>query len=136
LLLLLPTSNLDGKENALKRRVLLVDDSAIIRLFLARLLRANEFEVCGEAVNGEDAVEKAQRLKPEIIILDLSMPVMNGLQAAHVLQSLMPDVPLLLYTSHAGATLAQVALDAGVSSVVSKSDPVEALLTRLQTLAA
>ncbi len=87
-------------------------------------------------MNGEEAVEKAQRLKPEIIILDLSMPVMNGLQAAQILQHLMPDVPLLLYTSHTGANLAQVALDAGVSSVVSKSDPVEALLSKLQILAA
>lgn len=118
------------------RRVLLVDDSAIIRRFLARLLLSQGFEVCGEAVNGQDAVEQAKRLKPEIIILDLSMPIMNGLQAAHVLQGIMPDVALLMYTSHAGATLSRVALDAGVTSVVSKSDPVEALITKLNALPA
>jgi DNA-binding NarL/FixJ family response regulator len=118
----------------LPSRILLVDDHAAVRLFLRRALGAQSgFEVCGEAVDGRDGIEKARQLKPDLIVLDLSMPVMNGFEAARTLQALMPAVPIVLYTSYEYATLAQEALNVGISAVVSKTEPLEALVAKLQS---
>lgn len=73
--------------------VLIVDDHAIIRKMLHALFKAHDMEVC-EAENGAEGVQKAQDLNPGLVILDLSMPVMNGLEAARALQLTMPHVPL------------------------------------------
>ena len=77
-------------------------------------------EVC-EAENGADGVQKAQALHPSLVILDLSMPLMNGLEAARALKSTMPQVPLLMFTNNSGAA-ADEARQAGIFAVVSKSD--------------
>lgn len=74
-----------------------------------------------EAENGADGVRKAQALHPDLVVLDLSMPVMNGPEAARALKSTMPNVPLLLFTNNAGAA-SEEARQAGISAVVSKSD--------------
>jgi len=100
--------------------VLIVDDHAVIRRMLHILFEAHDIEVC-EAENGADGVQKAQTLHPGLVILDLSMPVMNGLEAAWALKSTMPQVPLLMFTNNAGAA-ADEARQAGVSAAVSKSD--------------
>lgn len=106
------------------KRVLVVDDHAAVRRAILQMLASeSEFEVCGEAENGRIAIDKAQRLKPDLIILDLSMPVMNGLEAARVLRTVLPAVPILMYTSFATANLAEEALAAGVSRVSTKSSP-------------
>ena len=71
--------------------VLVVDDNAVIRHALCEVFTSEEgFDVCGEAENGRDAIEKAQALQPDLIVMDLSMPVMNGIDAAHALKTLMP----------------------------------------------
>src|SRR5437016_13578448 len=76
------------------KAVLIVDDNALIRQALCEMFkREADFEVCGEAENGQEAIEKAQQLHPDLIVMDLSMPVMNGIEAASVLKSLMPTVP-------------------------------------------
>jgi chemotaxis response regulator CheB len=81
------------------KTVLIVDDNAYIRQALCDLFkREADFEVCGEAENGKEAVAKARELHPDLIVLDLSMPVMNGLNAARELKRLMPTVPLLMYS--------------------------------------
>lgn len=81
------------------------------------------WEVCGEAVNGRDAVEKAQQLKPDLIVLDLSMPEMDGLQAARVLKALMPDVPVILFTNFGeDPFIEQEAIAVGIKEVVSKGN--------------
>ena len=81
--------------------ILIVDDNALIRKEVRLgFERRNGFLTCGEAVDGRDAIDKARQLKPDLIILDFSMPVMNGLQAAAVLSREMPDVPLILFTMH------------------------------------
>ena len=73
------------------KAVLVVDDNALIRQALCELFkREADFEVCGEAENGREAIEKAQQLHPDLIVMDLSMPVMNGIEAARVLKGLMP----------------------------------------------
>jgi YesN/AraC family two-component response regulator len=71
--------------------VLVVDDNAFIRQVLFRVFTSEaDFDVCREAENGQDAIEKAQTEQPDLIVMDLSMPVMNGIDAAHVLKTLMP----------------------------------------------
>jgi CheY-like chemotaxis protein len=101
--------------------VLLVDDHAAIRRMLRALFEADGIDVC-EAENGADGVQKAQDLNPGLVILDLSMPIMNGLEAARVLQLTMPHVPLLMFTNNAGAGMEKEARSAGIFAVLSKSD--------------
>ena len=85
--------------------------------------REGDFDICGEAENGRDAIEKAKQLRPDLIVLDLSMPVMNGLDAARVLKPLMPKVPLIMYSAFSDGYVEQQASLLGVSAVVSKSEP-------------
>jgi DNA-binding NarL/FixJ family response regulator len=109
-----------------RKRILIADDSPHLRKALWRLFENHAFlEVYAEAVNGREAVEKAIQLKPDLIILDLSMPVMNGLEAARVLNQLMPDVPKILFTFHAQALMMLDLTTAGIAKVVSKSDMIE-----------
>jgi DNA-binding NarL/FixJ family response regulator len=101
-----------------------VDNSPVVRKTLRQTLeRQRGWEVCGEAADGREAIVKAQQLKPDLVVLDLSMPVMNGLEAARELRRLLPSVPLVMFTSFRTAHLTQEALSAGVSAVVSKAEP-------------
>lgn len=114
--------------------ILLVDDSAVIRAATRHFLeRQPGFLVCGEATDGLDALEKARHLHPDLIILDLAMPRMNGLDAARELRARMSSVPIILFTWFADAVLPRDAAAAGISAVISKSNP-GALQTRLSTL--
>jgi two-component system, NarL family, vancomycin resistance associated response regulator VraR len=85
--------------------------------------RESDFEVCGEAENGKEAIAKARELHPDLIVLDLSMPVMNGLDAARELKRLMPDVPIIMFTSYCDSSTEQQIRLVGISEVVSKSQP-------------
>jgi|ERR1700723_1769987 CheY-like chemotaxis protein len=108
------------------KRVLIADDNAHLRKALCRLFEGHAYlEICAEAANGREAVEKAIAIRPDLIILDLSMPVMNGLEAARHLSALMPHVPKILFTLHAHALIKSDLDAAGISRVVSKSDMVE-----------
>jgi len=80
--------------------------------------------VCGEAADGREAIVKAQQLRPDLIILDLSMTEMNGLDAARELTKILPSVPLLLFTNFGTPEISKEALAAGFRAVVSKSDPI------------
>ncbi len=101
--------------------VMIVDDHAVIRRRLREMFEPENLQVT-DAADGVEGIQKAQAEKPSLIILDLSMPVMNGLEAAHRLKVLMPDVPLLMFTSTAAAIVEKEARSAGISAVVSKSD--------------
>jgi DNA-binding NarL/FixJ family response regulator len=117
------------------KRILIVDDHAALRMALRHVIESVlEFEVCGEAENGREGIERAGELQPDLIVLDLSMPVMNGFEAARELKALLPSVPLLLYTSFVSSNVEDAALAAGVSKVASKSSPPEALVEDLRTL--
>jgi DNA-binding NarL/FixJ family response regulator len=119
------------------KHFLIVDDSPIIRKLLRETFELQEgWEICGEAADGREGVEKAQQLKPDLIVLDLSMPVMNGLDAARELTRLLPWVPVLMYTSFETAHLKREALSAGVRTIVSKSESLEALVSSIQGLLA
>jgi CheY-like chemotaxis protein len=105
------------------KRILVADDNPHLRKALCRLFQDHAYlEICAEAVNGREAVERAVQLKPDLIILDLSMPVMNGLEAARILHQLMPQVPKILFTLHAQALMTADVKSAGIRKVVSKSD--------------
>jgi DNA-binding NarL/FixJ family response regulator len=104
-----------------KKCVLLVDDNSAVRSLVRQLFELEpDFEISGEAENGRDAVEKAEKLKPDLIILDLIMPVMTGLDAAPVLRKLLPDTRIILFTVQEGSELEQLARAAGIHAVVSK----------------
>src|ERR1700674_1465195 len=104
------------------KTVLIVDDNAYIRRTLCSIFKCeSDFEVCGEAVNGREAVAKAQELRPDLIVLDLSMPVMNGFDAARKLKRLMPTVPLIMYSAFGDGFVEQQARLVGISELISKS---------------
>jgi len=115
--------------------ILIVDDNPSIRKAIRLDLEGrNGLHVCGEAVDGSDAIEKARRLKPDLIILDFSMPVMNGLQAAAVLSREMPTVPLILFTMHAAFVAASEVRSSGISAVVPKDQGSDGLFIQALTL--
>jgi two-component system chemotaxis response regulator CheY len=117
------------------RSVLVVDDSPPIRKAVCELLtRERDFEVCGEAENGSEAIDKAQRLRPDLIVTDLSMPLMNGLEETRILKKLMPALPVIIYTAHGSTLVEKEALAAGASAVISKSDAVTALIEKAREL--
>src|ERR1700694_3834478 len=95
---------------------------------------ATDFEVCGEASNGKKAIAKALELHPDLIVLDLSMPVMNGLDAARELKQLMPTVPLIMYSSFGDTFAEQQARLVGISELVSKSQPAAILVSKARSL--
>lgn len=115
--------------------ILIVDDSAQIRNMVRLWLESDDkFEVCGEAADGIEGIEKALELKPDLIVLDLLMPRMNGLQAAEALQSSMPEVPIILFTLFPDSELANQARNAGVASVLSKMTEMSALCDEVERL--
>jgi two-component system, chemotaxis family, chemotaxis protein CheY len=118
-----------------RKSVLIVDDSAFIRQALCELFkREADFEVCGEAENGKDAIKKAQDLCPDLIVLDLSMPVMNGFDAARVLKRLMPTVPLIMYSAFGDKLAEKQARLIGISEVVSKAENAGVLIHKARGL--
>jgi DNA-binding NarL/FixJ family response regulator len=117
------------------KTVLIVDDNEIIRRGLREFFTAEpDFDVCGEAENGREAIEKAQELHPDLIVLDLSMPVMNGIDAARVLRKLMPTLPLIIFSEYSDVLSEAEARSAGVSALVSKSEHVSVLVAKARAL--
>jgi DNA-binding NarL/FixJ family response regulator len=107
----------------MKHRILIVDDSPVVRHALRSWFdRSLDWEVCGEAENGKEAVERVEELHPDIVILDLQMPVMNGLEAARRINHASPHTSMLMFTIDPSGELRKAALEAGVADVVSKSD--------------
>ena len=117
-------------------RIIVVDDHAIIRRGVQGILHAfPEWELCGEAENGHEAVKLAERIKPEIIIMDVSMPVLNGLEATRIIHGILPDIKILLLTLHSSTELVRSAFRAGARGYVLKSDAEHDLIRALNVLA-
>jgi DNA-binding NarL/FixJ family response regulator len=116
--------------------ILIVDDSPIIRHSLRACIERNtNWKVCGEADNGKLAVERVQELHPDAVILDLQMPVMNGLEAARHIASVAPNAMLLMLTIHDSEQLLQDARAVGIQQVLSKSDRVaDHVITTLRNI--
>jgi two-component system chemotaxis response regulator CheY len=116
------------------RSVLIVDDNSAVRRALVRLFLDGGFEVCGEAESGREAIEKAQGLNPGLIVMDFSMPIMNGIEAARRLRQLLPTVLIILLSDYGGLFPEHEALSAGIAAVVSKAECSSALLHEARTL--
>jgi DNA-binding NarL/FixJ family response regulator len=114
--------------------VLIVDDNDLVRRLLRTWLEQRpEWEICGEAENGKLAIERVKELHPDIVILDLQMPVMNGLDAAREIKRISPTTAMIIFTVHASYELVKEARKLGVADVVSKSDILgDHLLTALR----
>ena len=115
--------------------VLVVDDSAVMRRALCRLFKAaGDFDVCGTARNGVEAIEMARLLKPHLVVLDLCMPGLNGLETAHKLQAMSHPPPIILYSMNAEEIAAKQATECGVTAVVSKAEGIRTLITKARSI--
>jgi DNA-binding NarL/FixJ family response regulator len=118
-----------------KKRVLLVDDNTAVRAMVRQLFETHpDFEVAGEADNGRDGVAKARNLKPDLVVLDLAMPVMTGLDAAPLLRKEVPGARLILFTAHEGSEVERLARAAGIHAVVSKTQEAAKLVAQAAAL--
>ena len=119
----------------MSKRILLVDDNALTRGLIRAFLESQPcVEICGEASDGAEGLERGLELKPDLIIVDFSMPRLNGLQAAFMLHNISPDTPIILFTLFKDETLERLAHSAGVASVVSKTDELTLLASEVQRL--
>lgn len=114
-------------------RILLVDDHELVRKGLASLL-STRWLVCGEAGNGEEAIEKILELRPDLVLLDLSMPVMGGTATARYIRRIVPGIKLVLLSIHDSATVAELAKAVGADAFLSKSCTVAALHSVISAL--
>ena len=114
-----------GTRGAMATKILLVDDTPAIRRALRLCIETeSDWEVCGEAENGKVAVELVRTLQPDVVLMDLSMPVMNGLEAARRIVAIAPRIPILMFTLHAYPELMEDARNLGIRDVISKSEGV------------
>src|SRR5580698_917969 len=121
-------------EAAVANSILIVDDSvAVRRLTREYLERHCDSVVCDEASDGLDAIFKAEQLSPDLIVMDLSMPRMNGLQAARILKSKTPHVPIVLFTMHENA-IRRCEVDLADVTVVVSKDKLDTLLAEVRTI--
>lgn len=120
-----------------KKRIFVVDDNPTVRSMVRQLFESEaNCVVVGEAENGRDGIAKAAFSKPDLIVLDLSMPVMSGLDAAPFLKRILPETRLLLFTVHNGREIERLARAAGIEAVVSKDKAASQLIPHAQALLA
>ncbi len=120
----------------MSKQILIVDDSPMVRRLVRTAVEAKtDWQICGEAENGQIAVRLVDELKPDLVILDLSMPVMNGLEAARKISVTAPHIALLMYTMQESSQLAKEAEKAGINEVISKSAAgVDRLISTMRAL--
>jgi DNA-binding NarL/FixJ family response regulator len=117
-------------------RILIADDHDVVRRGIKSLIESrNEWQVCDEAQSGREAVAKAEERKPDIVVLDISMPELNGLEAARRIRKVSPNSEILILSMHYSDQLIREVLDAGVRGFVVKSDSGRDLIIALETLA-
>ena len=132
-----PQQPFDPEPRTLARRsrVLIVDDNCFVRQALTEIFKDEaDFDVCGEAANGREAVRVAQLLNPDLIVLDLAMPVMNGLDAARLLRRIMPAVPLIMYSGIGDKLVEQQARYIGIAALISKAEAPGTLVSKARTV--
>jgi DNA-binding NarL/FixJ family response regulator len=116
------------------RSVLIVDDNSVVRQALVRLFIEGGFEVCGEVESGRAAIEKAQVLNPGLIVMDLSMPGMNGIEAARSLRQLLPAAVIILLSDYGGMFREEETGSLGIAAIISKAESSSLLLHEARTL--
>jgi len=118
----------------MSKRILIADDDSSIRHAIRSFIEnRSRFEVC-EAVDGNQALQQAAVLNPDLIVLDLSMPTANGLEVAALLHSKMPRTPVVIYTMYGDLVRESLAKILGIAALVAKSDGVGTLLGRIEAL--
>jgi two-component system vancomycin resistance associated response regulator VraR len=117
------------------KRVLIADDSSSVRDVIRTFLRNHEeIEICGEAVDGLEALEKAQRLKPDLVLLDLVMPEINGVEVASILKNKMPNIRIILFTMYTERIGKFLSSAIGVDAVLSKPDGMTRMVESINSL--
>ena len=116
-------------------RILVADDHESVRKGVCVILGTRgDIEVCGEAANGREAIDKALELKPDLIILDVTMPIVSGIDAAEMIRKTLPSVPILFLSMHQGRQIIAEAKRIGVRGYVKKSDAAATLLNAVDAL--
>jgi|ERR1700733_1609129 len=116
-------------------RILIADDHEAVRKGVSAILTSRgDIEICAEAVDGQQAIEMAVEMKPDLVILDINMPVLGGFAAAREIKRLLPDVPILFFTMHDGARFIEDAKRAGVQGFVAKEKAGQVLLDAVDVL--
>jgi DNA-binding NarL/FixJ family response regulator len=116
-------------------RILVADDHEVVRQGIRTILSARpEWEICGEAVNGQEAIKLAEELRPDAIIMDITMPVMSGLEAARQITRNKNSAPILIFTMHESRTLADSVRETGARGFVFKSRAAHDLINALDVL--
>lgn len=114
-------------------RILVADDHPVIRKMVRATLEGHpQFEVCAEAVDGAEAIERAKEVKPDVVVLNITMPVVNGLKAAHEIKKLVPNIAIIILSSHVDKQFVEVAKKIGVRAYVAKTKLGEALVKAIE----
>jgi CheY-like chemotaxis protein len=108
-------------ETSMDLRIMVVEDSETTRHIIRAILETREWRICGEAKNGQEAIKQFQKLRPDVVILDLTMPDVSGIEVAARLSKIDPLVPLILFTISEVEQLYDAARGAGIYAVVSKA---------------
>lgn len=116
-------------------RILVADDHQVVRTGLRALLESKSgWQVCAEAANGREAVEKARELQPDVAVLDIGMPLLNGVEATRQIHKLSPNTEVLILTMHDSELLVQEVLDAGARGYILKDDADRTLIAAVDAL--
>jgi DNA-binding NarL/FixJ family response regulator len=116
-------------------RILVADDQSSFRHMLRVFLELNpNWEVCGEACDGYEAVVRTTELHPDIVIMDLDMPKLNGFEATRRIHEIAPGIRILILTLHEFSTLPQIARDSGAQGCLLKSEPFDVLTKAIESL--
>jgi len=121
-IVLYTASGHDVRTKIMGIRVLIVDDSETTRRILRLLLGSREWTICGEAASGGSGVRKFHHLKPDVVVLDLAMPDMDGIEAAKLMALDNPKIPIILFTILGIEGIESLAKDAGISAIVPKTE--------------
>ena len=118
-------------------KILIVDDHEVVRQGIRTILRSRpQWDVCGEAVNGKDAIEKAKALDPDVIIMDITMPEMNGFEAAAKIAENCPDVPVIMFSLHLSEDVMGRFKTGAIRGAVAKSEAARDLLDAVRSVLA
>ena len=118
-----------------RKNILIADDSELVRTKIRRALeRDTPFEVCGEAINGTDAVSKAKELSPDLIILDVRMPRLNGIEVAGILRYALPEIRIVLVTMYAEDLEESLTSLFRIDAVLDKANGLTQLTARVRNL--
>ena len=116
-------------------RIVVADDQEVVRRrVVATLMSRGDVDVCAEASNGKEAVEKTRELNPDLVILDITMPELNGLDAARQIRSFAPNLPILILSVHKSKQVVEEAKKIGVRGYVTKGDAIQKLLLAVDSV--